>query len=359
MPDPAPTVLFCEDDIGKRYVIARQLRSAGFHVLEAATGLEALALLTPDIDVAILDIKLPDMDGRDLCRHIKGQRETSSVLVLELSATLATAEDRARGLDLGADAYLVHPVEMIELVAAVRALCRLRQAERERERHRELFLGSVGHDLRNPLQAIMSAAEILGHLETLSPPGQKAVATIKRTSERMRRLIDQLLLFTQTAIGGVPIRRKPVDLGELVRTVVREHAGGAPVEIDDRLGAPVTVDPERMAQLLDNLVTNAVRYGVGPVNVALARDGDDAVVTIHNAGPPIPPEKVASIFDPYRRGSSVRGGVGLGLYIVEQIARAHGGTVDVESTAETGTTFTIRLPAEGPATSPAPTRVQP
>ena len=128
MHNSKPRVLFVEDDIGKRYVIARQLRATGFEVDEATTGQEGLARLSPNHDVAILDVKLPDMYGWDLCKKIKSSPETALVKVLELSATLATAEDRARGLELGADSYLVHPVELVELVAALRALIRLRNA---------------------------------------------------------------------------------------------------------------------------------------------------------------------------------------------------------------------------------------
>src|SRR3954468_14971046 len=187
MVDRPPRVLFVEDDIGKRYVIARQLRAAEFEIVEATTGAEALAALTPEFDIAILDMKLPDMYGWDICRKIKESSQTASIMVLELSATLATAHDRARGLELGADAYLVHPVELVELVATLRALYRLRRAERERERHRELFLGTVGHDLRNPLQTILTATQVLSESENLTPPDRKLVATIGRSTERMRR----------------------------------------------------------------------------------------------------------------------------------------------------------------------------
>src|SRR4051812_15791506 len=214
MADDRPRVLFVEDDIGKRYVIARQLRAAGFEILEAETGAEGLAKLSPEFDIVIIDMKLPDMYGWDICRHIKENPRTASIMVLELSATLATAHDRARGLELGADAYLVHPVELVVLVATLRALYRLRQAERERERHRELFLGTVGHDLRNPLQTIVVATQVLAASRTLTSPERATVATIERTAERMRRLIDQLLTFTQGVAGGVPIHREPVDLGE-------------------------------------------------------------------------------------------------------------------------------------------------
>ncbi len=343
MADESPRVLFIEDDVGKRYVIARQLRAASFDIVEATTGSDGLARLTPDFDIVILDMRLPDMYGWEVCRQIKENPQTASIMVLELSATLSTPHDRARGLEMGADAYLVHPVELVELIATLRALYRLRRAERERERHRELFLGTVGHDLRNPLQTIVTATQLLGVSESLGPTERRVVATIERTADRMRRLIDQLLTFTQGVAGGVPIHRETVALGELCRAAVREQAAHE-IVIDDQLGAPISVDPERISQVIDNLVTNAVRYGKGPVTVKLSRDGNFAEIAVHNDGVPIPRDKLATLFDPYRRATNSRGGIGLGLYIVEQIARAHGGTVHVISTAEDGTTFTVRIP---------------
>jgi signal transduction histidine kinase len=338
--------LFVEDDVGKRYVIARQLRAEGFDITEAATGAEGLTKLSPEFDIAILDMRLPDMHGSDICRKIKENPQTASIMVLELSGTLATPHDRARGLELGADAYLVHPVELVELVATLRALLRLRQAERERERHRELFLGTVGHDLRNPLQTILTATQVLAASPVLGVSERRVVSTIERTADRMRRLIDQLLTFTQGAAGGVPVQRQLVELGELVRTAVREHAASHDIAIVNEMAGPISLDPERVTQLLDNLVTNAIRYGTGRVTIRLAREGDRALIAVHNGGAPIPQGKLDTLFDPYRRATSSRGGVGLGLYIVDQIARAHGGTVQVSSTAEAGTTFTVQLPAD-------------
>jgi two-component system, sensor histidine kinase len=345
MVDRPPRVLFVEDDIGKRYVIARQLRAAGFEIVEATTGAEAVATLTPEFDIAILDMKLPDMYGWDICRKIKENPQTASVMVLELSAALVTPGDRARGLELGSDAYLVHPIELVELVATLRALFRLRRAERDRERHRDLFLGTVGHDLRNPLQTITTATQVLAASQALGASERRIVSTIERTADRMRRLIDQLLTFTQGAAGGVPVERRPVDLGELVHTAVREYAADRDIAIHSNLVAPISIDPERITQLIDNLVTNALRYGTGRVTVRLSREADRVTIAVHNGGAPIPPDKLDRLFDPYQRATSSQGGVGLGLYIVDQIARAHGGSVHVTSTAESGTTFTVRLPA--------------
>ncbi|HEX2689118.1 MAG TPA: ATP-binding protein [Kofleriaceae bacterium] len=340
MANSSPRVLFVEDDLGKRYVIARQLRAAGFDIVEAATGAEGLAKLSPEFDIAILDMKLPDMYGWDLCKRIKENPQTASIMVLELSATLATAEDRARGLDLGADAYLIHPVEIVELIASLRALYRLRQAER----NREVFLGTVGHDLRNPLQTIMTAIQVLEDSPSLRPEERKIVATIERTADRMRRLIDQLLIFTQGVAGGVPIHRELVNLRELCHSVVRAHATDREIAIDDQLTMPLSIDSERMSQLIDNLVTNAMRYGDGTITLRLTREANHAVIAVHNHGTAIAPDQVATLFDPYKRAARSRGGVGLGLYIVDQVARAHGGTVRVTSSADLGTTFEVHIP---------------
>jgi signal transduction histidine kinase len=341
-------VLFVEDDIGKRYVIARQLRAAGFDVDEAATGEEGLAKIRPDHLVAILDIKLPDMSGWDLCKRIKTSPQTAAVKVLELSATLATAEDRARGLELGADCYLVHPVELVELVAALRSLIRLRRAEDDRARAHELFLATLGHDLRNPLNTISAGLQLLEM--SASEEDRGSIARMNRALDRMRRMIDQLLVFTQSLHEVVPASRQSVDLAELVRAGVRDARHGTPRTLEVKADRPVTVmgDADKLMQLFDNLLANAIRHGDGTVTVRVGSEGDRSILAIHNGGTPIPPGSLGTLFNPFTRAGGRPGGVGLGLYIVDQIARSHGGSVAVSSTQEAGTTFTVRLPA-GPA----------
>jgi signal transduction histidine kinase len=345
MTDTKPRVLFVEDNVGKRYVIARQLRLSGFDIDEATTGQEGLALLSPNHDVAIIDIKLPDMLGWDLCKRIKGNPETSGVKVLELSATLATAEDRARGLELGADCYLVHPGELVELVAALRALIRLRNAERDRLRAQELLIATLGHDLRNPLNVIATGLSALSDSSNLSDRERETVKRLDRTATRMHRMIEQVMVVAQT-LGGeiIPVSRTRVDLGELVSQVVNDVRPGTAhkIELDISLTDKVSGDTDKLNRLIDNLLVNAIRHGDGTVQVAVRRDGENAVLAVRNGGPPIPPELLDKLFDPYTR-SARSAGAGLGLYIVKQIARAHGGTVAVTSNTE-GTTFTVSLP---------------
>jgi signal transduction histidine kinase len=340
-----PRVLFVEDNVGKRYVIARQLRAAGFDIDEATTGQEGLGLLSPKHDVAIIDVKLPDMFGWDLCKRIKSNPDTSFVKVLELSATLATAEDRARGLELGADCYLVHPVELVELVAALRALIRLRNAERDRLRAQELLLATLGHDLRNPLNVIATGLSALADSSNLSDRERETVKRLDRTATRMHRMIEQVMVVAQT-LGGdiVPVSRTHIDLGELLSQVVHDTRTSTKhnIEVSVTLADKVLGDADKLNRLIDNLIVNAIRHGDGAVSVSLGRDNDRAVLVVRNGGAAIPPELIDKLFDPYTR-SSRSAGAGLGLYIVKQVARAHGGTVAVTSNAE-GTAFTVSLP---------------
>jgi len=346
MSEQKPRILFVEDDVGKRYVISRQLRVAGFDVEEAATGEEGLAKICREHQVAIIDMKLPDMYGWDLCKRIKENPRTAMVKVLELSATLATAEDRARGLELGADCYLVHPVELVELVAALRALIRLRKAEDDRARAQGLFLGALGHDLRNPLHTISTAIDLLATLPSVASEHGPTIERMNRALERMSRMIEQLLIFTQSMHEAVPTKRPVVDLAELARAAVRDVSPSAsrPIELHANVAAPVSGDAGKLTQLIDNLLVNAVRHGDGTVTVRVGREGNSATLRIHNLGKPIPATSLPTLFEPYTRAGGREGGVGLGLYIVDQIARNHGGTVEVESSAEAGTTFTVRLP---------------
>ena len=340
-----PKVLFIEDDIGKRYVIARAMRSAGFNVEEATTGQEGFAKITPDLDLIVTDIKLPDIMGWEIAARVKNTPETAAIMVLELSGHLASAQDRAHGLDRGADAYLVHPIETVELVAVMRALVRLRRAERERERHRELFLATVGHDLRNPLALVTTGIEVLRLSKGLAEGERRTVEVLGRTTVRMQHLLDQLLIFSQGVAGGIPIAAAPARLADLCREAIRDiELVDREVTIDDQLGVELVVDPRRIAQLVENLITNALRHGEGAISIRLARDGAMALLAVHNAGTPIPQDALPTLFDPYRRAASNAQGLGLGLFIVEQIARAHGGSVEVRSTAEGGTTFEVRLP---------------
>lgn len=352
-------VLVVDDDEAKRYVVTRTLRDAGFTVEEAATGCDTIAKVAQfDPELVVLDVRLPDIDGMEVARRIKAEHR--GVLVLQLSATFRDSASRTQGLNAGADTFLTHPVEKDELLATVRALLRIGRTERalmeanarlERwAEFQQIMLGVVGHDLRNPLTAIITTAATSLRKET-NEAHKRAFTRITTSAHRATRIVNGLLDYSRARLGaGIPIERTPVDLVKLLRGIVDEvHAGSPDKTVALRIdGGDISGswDPDRLDQVFMNLIQNAVQYAEpGSVVRVLARtDGADAVVSVHNRGQPIPEELLPTVFEPFKRGSVQGPGLGLGLYIVKQIVLAHGGDVTPESSSERGTTLTVRLP---------------
>ena len=229
--------------------------------------------------------------------------------------------------------------------------------ERRTAELREQFIAVLGHDLRSPLASVVTGAGFLLELD----PGVTERIILERihsSGERMARLIDDVLDFARGRMGGgIPVAPEEVeDVPALVREVVAEVTGGNPeraVLTECRDPGPACLDRARAAQLLSNLVANALEHGPPDEPVQVLVDGTDSLVrfAVTNGGDPIPPELMPRLFHPFVRGSASRprSGLGLGLYIASEIARAHGGSLHVSSTPETGTTFTAVLPRSGPS----------
>jgi PAS domain S-box-containing protein len=217
---------------------------------------------------------------------------------------------------------------------------------------RERFIGILGHDLKNPLQAIvLAAAGLLKNPELLQPAQHRAIVRIARSGDRMGRLIRDVLDFTRGRLGGgIPIDRKPSDLAAAALGVVEELELARPdrtVHLETRGDLRANVDADRLAQVISNLVGNAMQYGNNdPIRVLLDGTAADLRISVVNQGNPIPPEQLAKMFEPFRRaeGKSPSQNLGLGLYIVSEIVRAHGGHVQVTSDARTGTNVTLIVP---------------
>jgi signal transduction histidine kinase len=227
-------------------------------------------------------------------------------------------------------------------------------AERQRTaQFQERFIAVLGHDLRNPLSSIVMGLRVL---QTAPAPKQAdVVERLGRSASRMSRMIDQLLDLARSRLGGgIPLRPVPTNLGKIVTDVASEARTTHPdrpvvVELAGDLDGEW--DPDRLAQVVANLLDNALRHGMADGAVCVTVDGNaDAVaMAVHNDGPAVPDRLACVLFDPFRRGEYDRptsrgSGLGLGLYIVREIASAHGGTVDLVSNATDGTTFTLKLP---------------
>jgi signal transduction histidine kinase len=218
-------------------------------------------------------------------------------------------------------------------------------------RERDRFLGIVGHDLRNPLSAVAMSAAALARAG-LDEPHERLVSRIVTSTRRMDELIAELLDFARAREAtSFPIQRRPADLAEVARHVVEELRAAHPdITLTLRVEARADGewDTDRMAQVLSNLAANAIHHGAGgAVDVSIGAEGDAVVLRVHNDGVPIAAGELPTIFDPFRRGNSTAADnehLGLGLFISREVVRAHGGSIDVSSSAADGTIFTVRLP---------------
>jgi signal transduction histidine kinase len=222
-------------------------------------------------------------------------------------------------------------------------------------RTQERFLAILSHDLRTPLGAIITSTQFMLDQGGLEEPNRTLVARASSSARRMNQMVLDLVEFTRTRLDdAIPVVRTNVDGRRLVHDVVMEIAASYPdsiVRVETGGDLSGSWDADRLAQALTNLVANAIQHGASgsPIQVSAHGSGEQVTLSVHNEGPPIPAERQAAIFQEGQRvgerpAPADRRHQGLGLYIVERIVAAHGGSVFVHSSLAEGTTFTIRLP---------------
>lgn len=232
------------------------------------------------------------------------------------------------------------------------------------EATREQFLGILGHDLRNPLGAITMGATMLADSD--DPDNVEIATSILNSGNRMNRMVNDLLDLTRTRLEtGIPVTPNPMDITAVCRQVISEFQATHPgCQLQFRSSGDLggDWDSDRIAQVISNLVGNAVNYGTPaePVSIFAEGHGDEVEIRVHNIGAPIPENALKTIFSPMVRhlhdGQNAKNptGLGLGLYIANEIVSAHRGTIEVNSTEKGGTTFTVKIPRHA-ALKTAPT----
>jgi two-component system sensor histidine kinase/response regulator len=359
------------DDLADNLVaLSALLKRPDLSLFTARSGTEALELLLQhDFALAIIDVHMPEMDGFELAELLRGTERCKHLPIIFATAAPREQHRVFKGYESGAVDFLFKPIDphilrhkadvffqldrqRQQLALEVRERERLLIETRETLRLNEMFTAALSHDLRTPLSAIVAGASLLVGTEQEM---QKRVAErILSSGRRMTEMIDQLLDLSRARLsGGIAITPARVDLRALAERIVGELRSTAPsavLEISasgDLFGA---WDEGRLAQVLSNLLTNAIRHGAGgSVQVALVGSAPESVVlSVHNAGAIV--EDVRNqLFDPFRSGNGAlnrKDGLGLGLYIVKQIVEAHGGSIEVASDTASGTTFTIKLPRD-------------
>jgi len=362
--DDVCRLLVVDDDELERLAMRRALDRAGAQVelVEAADGATAVTRATDgSFDCILLDLRLPARDGLEVVRELRHADVHTPIVIMTASADEVVAVELMKS---GATDFVVkRSLDEQALWSRIQQAVRVGRAEVEVRRQQEALrrqaaverevLGIVSHDLRNPIAAIAMNAEWLCKRAALSGDAERAVRRIASSADRASRMLRDLLDFARVRIdGALTIDRAPADLHAIVRKVVDDVRLAQPeraIEHQVIGDGTLSCDPDRIAQVADHLIANALGHGAATGVVLVTTRGlDDSVeLEVHNQGEPIPPALLDTMFSAFERvdrHNPARRSIGLGLFLVRQIAAAHGGTVAASSSAGEGTTFRVLLP---------------
>jgi two-component system, sensor histidine kinase and response regulator len=355
-------ILAVDDTPANLIALRALLEPLGHGIVTAESGHEALACAAEsEFALVLLDVMMPEMDGFETLEHLRALPSFGGTPVLLVSAYEPPAQAMERAYAMGAFDYVLKPIAPAVLQAKVAVYTSLYRRGVELRRRgaalaaKDRQIAMLAHDLRSPLTAIRMIAESQVRSEP-SERSRELSRRVLRAADRMEAMTEELLDFARAGSTGMPVTPVEVDLGALCRESVEEVTAGHPDRsIDVEIAGTVEGkwDRERIRQAFSNLLVNAVKYGRGRIAVRVRLSSGYAESQIWNDGDPIPEDRMARIFEPFERGAQGGAGLGLGLYIVREIARSHGGGVRVESAHGRGTTFTLRLPLQA-AVDPQP-----
>ena len=350
-------ILLVDDVTANLTALTAILAAPNVKVLTARSGIEALEILIKqDVAVALVDVQMPEMDGFELAELMRGRADTKQVPIIFLTAGEHNQARIFRGYESGAVDFLYKPIDARLLQSKVAVFVELYEHRTQlsgqvAKLHEMIgisdhFISVLGHDLRNPSNAISLATELLISEES-DPQKVDMLKRIHRSNLRMNRLVAQLLDFARARLGGgMPVRPVPLDLGEVARAAIKElTVTGAQVRVEERGNLRGSLDPDRMGQVMSNLLGNALIHGTKGSPISVQLDGIQAerlIIRVHNQGK-IAEELMGRLFTPGPSAHRSASGLGLGLYIVDQIVRAHGGTITCTSDTG-GTIFAVELP---------------
>lgn len=378
-----PTILVVDDDPSNRKLLRACLESS-YDVLEVDGASPALEMLARRaVDLVLVDVMMPGMDGLTLCRRIKAE-QTHYLPVIILTA-LGRQDDRNAGLQAGADDFVSKPFDRHELLLRVRTFIRLREQEQRivrqieelrdqeqvilrqvaelqaRDALKDDLVSLLVHDLRNPLSGIAGFLDLL--IEDSSDHETRSEAKLAlEASGRMREILDDLLAVRLLEHGRLALSREVVPADLLLREAIASLSGAARarhVEIAEHSQgrAMLYADPKLVRRAIENLLSNALKYSPdgGLVRAAVRRSGSEVEIEIADRGCGVPPDFKHRVFQKFASVEAERGqarrGIGLGLYLVNLVATAHGGSTKVRDRKHGGAAFGLYLPGVEPTQS--------
>lgn len=365
-----PYILAVDDLPDNLELIEAILDGEGYRIRYLDSGVKALDHIRKEPpDLVLLDVMMPDLDGYDVTRHIRQDQSLPYIPIL-----LITADDQSnvvRGLDAGADDFIRKPVDIDELLARVRSLLRLKHsmdAQADMLKQRDDFVARLTHDLRTPLVAVNRVLQFCLEGVYGEPPSdmQTALTNVLHNNDNLLQMANTLLEVYRHEAGHKHLAFSPVNLWELAATVITELKPLCQEKslyltlcqdtqaVDREDSQPQTETPQfwvkgdhlELRRVITNLIGNAIKFTEqGGITVRLESHETDSVqLIVSDTGPGITPEEQKQIFEWFRPGKHRRANSGLGLHLSRRIANIHGGSLQVTSSSEAGSDFTLKLP---------------
>jgi signal transduction histidine kinase len=384
-----PVRVLVVDDVAEiRDNLAQLLGQLGLVVVgSAADGVEAVELVaTTDPQVVVMDLRMPRMDGVEATRKILAKHPDVAVLMLSAYGDESLVID---ALMAGARGYLLKGAPASELADAITAaangqsriagqvtrplLERLvellgreretrqlaEEAQRTSERllkQQQQFATVAAHELRQPVTALLLSLSTLQRLSSPKRHGaqeQELLAACMQRTRRLVRLVEDLVLVAEESSGGISVSPARIDVGRTIAGVVADldHLGAHRVRVKVAPDLSAWADGDRLAQVLTNLVRNALQYSEpgSPIEVVATAAADEVRIVVSDHGPGIPAEMLPGLFDRFGERDTGQAGLGVGLWIVRELLAAMDGSVQVEANANGGSTFHVTVPAAAPA----------
>jgi signal transduction histidine kinase len=361
-------ILAVDDDRINLRIIGGILRHEGYEIAEAASGEQALEVYsTFQPNLVLLDVMMPGIDGFTTCRTLKRTYGDACAPVIFVTAK-SEADDIVMGFDAGGVDYLTKPFRPKEVVARIRTHLSNQQLVEQQKllvdqlskanAAKDRFLGMCAHDLRNPLSSIRGLAELMDEnaIGELTAEQREIVQTIHGASQSMLQLVNELLDVATIEAGHLKLAKEPTSVVEIVeRSVYLSNIEAAKknthIEMVKANGDPVVdVDRNKIRQVVDNLISNAVKYSPrgSVITVMIHSNESVAGFAVRDNGPGIPESERHKLFKDYGRLSALptdgEKSTGLGLAICRKIVEAHDGTIGVENIPGRGCEFVVSLP---------------
>ncbi|MGB8355332.1 MAG: response regulator [Chthoniobacteraceae bacterium] len=359
--EPEARILIVDDTPSARMINGAILAKDAYileYACDAADCMQKLQEFKPD--VIISDIVMPGMDGLEMCSTIKNDDRYKNIMVILVSA-LDQKEDLVRGLESGADEFLSKPVNPAELRARVRSMLRIKKQHDELQvalKLRDDIAHTIIHDMRTPLNVILGSTELLSLDNCGEARRAISLERITKQARRLNSLINDMLMISKIEHGRMLLNRKSFSLDDMLTQTLDNYeliAGASShkiiLEASDEPMPNVCGDPDLIVRVLDNLITNALKYSPADSEIRICAVYDDeensVIIEVSDQGSGIPMEQGDVIFEKYGTLKNAPEGVhqfGLGLYFCKLAIEAHGGSINVEPNEPFGSVFRIVLP---------------